>query len=64
MQVDAVPAQVTFSMMGADATIDLSAGGFAVGIAEVTSWLIRILFVIVLLVNTPKFVFAMPSKGS
>lgn len=64
MEVDPSAASVEFDILGATCTLDLSAGGFASGIATVTSWLCRILFALVLIVSTPRFVFALPGRGS
>ncbi len=64
MEVDPSAASVEFDILGATCTLDLSAGGFASGIATVTSWLCRILFALVLICSTPRFVFALPGRGS
>ena len=64
MEVDPSAASIEFDILGATCTLDLSAGGFASGIATVTSWLCRILFALVLIVSTPRFVFALPGRGS
>ncbi len=63
MEVEAAPASFDFEFMGAACTLDFSAGGFATGIAEVTRWVCRILFVVVLLACTPRFILTMPQKG-
>lgn len=63
LEVEQSPAVVEMDFLGAPLVLDLSAGGLAAGIAEVTRWVCRILFVVLLLSCTPRFIVTMPQKG-
>ena len=63
MQAEAHAPVFEFDIFGAPVTLDFTAHGIA-DISQVTSWFCRISFLILLLVNTKKFIFTINNRGS
>lgn len=63
MQAEAHAPVFEFDIFGAPVTLDFTAHGIA-DISQVTSWFCRISFLILLLVNTKKFIFTINNRGA